>query len=520
MKGFIMDAVVLNRISSAQQTDGYSLEAQEKHGGLYAKEKGFHVLKVWTFQETASNPEHRHKFQEVLTYIDDYNKKNPKRKLIVIVEKPDRLYRNHQDKEWCQQKYLSGQAEFHFYKDRRVFNEKSSPADIFYDDMMTSLNKYASGNIGREATKGMREKAAQGWFPGKAPIGYLNTTTEQEGRKQKIITIDPETKRLVQMIFSMRAEGKSFEEIRLAVLHSDILPPNKVNLFKYKSGVEFIVKNQFYSGHFEWKGEWFEGKHELIVAPDVYAKALNIEKRIASRMNQNIGLFSNWLTCICGCKVTFDPKIKKLKTTGEMKTYNLYRCSNGKRAHEKYPYMDEKKIMEELGKAVEQITITGDLAKDIAFALNETHRKASEARKRDMEGYKVGLKGIERAEDQLYEDHKKGILNEEAYKRQIEKVRTERDRFTSLLDKAQSEIENAYFVTAKKILELAKNAKELWFERNMEERRDFLEKILSNQVFDAPSVRYELKKPFRILSEMASSGSMLRLLDSNQRPGD
>lgn len=95
----------------------------------------------------------------------------------------------------------------------------------------------------------------------------------------------------------------------------------------------------------------------------------------------------------------------------------------------------------------------------------------------------------------------------------LQGLRSERDRFTALMDKAQGEISDAIFVTAKKILELAKNAKELWFKRTMEERRDFLEKILSNRVFDYPSVRYEMKKPFRILSAMALSSNWPRLLD-------
>lgn len=84
--------------------------------------------------------------------------------------------------------------------------------------------------------------------------------------------------------------------------------------------------------------------------------------------------------------------------------------------------------------------------------------------------------------------------------------------------KAQRQIDNAYLVTAQEILELAQNAKTLWLGRTKEEKRDFLEMILSNQVFDYPSVRYTLKKPFRTLSEMASSSDWLRLLDSNQRP--
>lgn len=46
------------------------------------------------------------------------------------------------------------------------------------------------------------------------------------------------------------------------------------------------------------------------------------------------------------------------------------------------------------------------------------------------------------------------------------------------------------------------------------EECDFLEKILSNRVFDYPTVRYEKKKPFQTVSRMASSSNWLRLVDT------
>lgn len=515
-----MDAVIINRISSMQQTDGYSLDAQEQHGKAYAKEQKFTVLEVWTFQETASKPEQRHKFQEVLSYIDAYNDKNPKKKLVVVVEKPDRLYRNHQDKEWCQQKYLSGQVEFHFYKDRRIFNEESSPTDLFFDDIMTSLNKYAAKNIGRESTKGMKQKAESGWFPQQAPFGYKNVGIEEGSKKIKIIVPNLEESPLLRHIFELRASGKSFEEIRQNVLKSPLLPRHRLGKFRHKSSIESIIKNLFYTGQFEWRGKVYNGKHEVIVPSTILEAAIKAGQKPTSRFNQRLGTLSNWLKCECGCKVTFDPKTKKMKTTGEMVTYNYYRCSNGKKIHSSYPYLSEDKIFAQLGNAVDEIAITEQRAKDISDALNKTHLKAQAAVTREVDTFSAALKQLEGSEDEVYADLRKGILDESAYKRQLEHIRSERARFTQLLKQAQLGINDAYLVTAKKILELAQNAKTLWLTRSREEQRDFLNEILSNRVFDYPSVRYEMKKPFQTLSRMASSSTMLRLLDSNQRPSD
>ncbi len=160
--------------------------------------------------------------------------------------------------------------------------------------------------------------------------------------------------------------------------------------------------------------------------------------------------------------------------------------------------------MEEFSKALDKMAIPDRLATAIANGLNETHKRVGEARKRDVEGYKAALKGLETAEDRIYDDHRIGLLDEQGYKRQIERTRQERARLTDLMASSQREMDGAYLITANKILELAKSAKNLWLSRSREEKRDFLEMVLSNRAFDAPTVRYELKKPFRILSEMAS----------------
>ncbi len=506
-----MDAIIVNRVSDRKQKEGYSLDAQHRHGAEYAKKKDFNVLRDFSFQETASKQAQRKKFNEVLIFIENY----PDNKtLAVVVEKSDRLGRNHRDKEVIQELYQEGKIEVHLYKEGRVFNRQSNATDIFIDDIMTSVGKYAALNIAREAIKGMKEKAEQGWFPMRAPLGYLNSK-DPSGRKFSIIVPDPNSRHIVLRIFELRAEGCSYEAIRLKILESPSLSPQLRGRFRQKSSIEQILKRSFYGGRFFWREDWYEGKHELIVPPDLIKRVQKTFKEQGTRTNQKMGLFTNWIKCECGCSVTYDPKFKTIKTTGEKRQYDYYRCSNGKQSHLKLVYAVEDKMLDQFGDAVSMMTITNNLADDVSNALNEVHRRVGVARQRDIDSYKAGLKAIENAEDRIYDDHLAGLFDVVGYKRQIERVRAERERFTNLMAAAQREIDGAYLVTAKKVLELAKNAKTLWLSRSKEDRRDFMEKILSNRVLDGLTVRYELKKPFRILAEMASSSNWRARQDSN-----
>ncbi len=92
----------------------------------------------------------------------------------LIVEKPNCLIRNFTNREQLQKYVVSSHLEIHYYKDRRIFDSTYGPADIFIDDTMTSVSKYIGLNIAREVDKGMRQKAKNGWFPGRAPLGNKN----------------------------------------------------------------------------------------------------------------------------------------------------------------------------------------------------------------------------------------------------------------------------------------------------------------------------------------------------------
>ena len=62
--------IIINRVSSAEQTDGYSLEAQSRNGGEYAASLGLEIKREFTFQESASKATQRKKFDEIVAFSE------------------------------------------------------------------------------------------------------------------------------------------------------------------------------------------------------------------------------------------------------------------------------------------------------------------------------------------------------------------------------------------------------------------------------------------------------------------
>jgi DNA invertase Pin-like site-specific DNA recombinase len=506
-----VDCIIICRVSDARQVDGFSLDAQLKYGRAYAAGKAFRVVSEFSFQETASKVGQRRKFEDVVSFIVDYSVKHPKRALHVVVEKPDRLGRNHADKEIIQMMVMQKKVVLHYYKDNRIMDDKCSPADILVEDMMTSISRFGALNIGREAKKGMLEKCEAGWMPGKAPWGYRNVERISDGRVERVIVPDPDSKPLVQRIFQLRADYSfSYEKI-LEVIRSEGLIPavkKRNGAFKpfFKSTVEKILKNPFYGGTFSYgEGTKFSGKHELIVSPATYARVQQTfeEPGVGTRHHQD-NLFGGWLTCGrngCGCKISFHRHPKNGRV------YEHYICANGRRVHPSLAgmYMTEERIFAAFESALDAVSITQEMSEDIKRALAASHRLTVERRAREAESYDRAVKSSYEAEDQIYQDLRKGLLDEEGYFRQRQKIRDERDRYTKLLHESQHQELDAYLERANIVLELAQDAKMLWKSRSPVEKRDFLKKLLWNPRLNPPRVEFEMKKPFRLLTEMASS---------------
>ncbi len=179
--------------------------------------------------------------------------------------------------------------------------------------------------------------------------------------------------------------------------------------------------------------------------------------------------------------------------------------------------VNEEKLWDGFGKSVDQIKISEEWAKQISEALNKTHQKIRTARIMDIENYRQALLGLEGHEDTTYQHFRDGVLDEAGYKRQIQKIREERHYFTDLMEKAHLDLDGAYLETAESILELATNAKLLWLSRSARERRDFLDKILSNPKLEGTNVRYTLRKPFLVIAKMTENGEWRPQRESNPR---
>ena len=200
-------------------------------------------------------------------------------------------------------------------------------------------------------------------------------------------------------------------------MEKKLLPEKRTKLFN-KCTVEGVLTNPFYGGRFQWKGEWFDGKHELIV-PKEWVDIVD-GKRGKAKTSGPVGAFSFLMTCAvpnCGCTVIYDPKTKTNKTNDRQRTYHYYHCSDGKRLHKtekiKQVNVTEQRLWELFSEPIKSISIDEKLADFVMAEINQLNENSAQSKLELLKKTKERIEILNKREDELYEHWISGLLTKE-----------------------------------------------------------------------------------------------------------
>ena len=244
-------AIIYARVSSKdQEREGYSIPAQLKLLREYAARNEIQVVREFIDVETAKTTGRKH-FGEMVRFFEQNG--NPR---CVIVEKTDRLYRNFRDCVTLEDL----EVEIHLAKEGQIIEKNArSQAKLIHGIQVVIARNYID-NLREEVRKGMREKAEQGIYPSRPPLGYCNNKIEHT------IEIDPPNVPIAKRIFELYATGK----YSLASLKNSI----QVEFGKkmQKGYLHKLLRNPFYNGFFIWDGMKYRGTQPLFQDPAVFQR--------------------------------------------------------------------------------------------------------------------------------------------------------------------------------------------------------------------------------------------------------
>ncbi|SRR6266508_851427 len=489
-----LSAVLYARVSSKdQEREGFSIPAQQKLLREYARDHRLTIVREFTDVETAKQAG-RASFGEMLAFI----KADPACHTI-LVEKTDRLYRNIRD--WITVDDLD--LEVHFVKEGAVVSKDSRSSDKFMHGIKVLMAKNYVDNLSEEVKKGMREKAEQGYWPSVAPIGYVNNLSTHR------IEVDSVRGPLIAELFRLYASGNYSLKALVQKAQAVGLTHPRSGRCMFKAEIHRILQNPIYYGEFVWLGKRHQGSHEPLVARETFDRVQAVmRRRPRARYPKHSHPFMGLLTCAkCGCAITAERK---------KGTYVYYHCTNFHGECDN-TYIREERLADLLAGVIKPVQIAPETAEDIAKAIRSSDCEAERHRTEALRQLDQRRNRVMSKLDRGYDDFVERRISEAFWSRKSQEWESERQ----LIDTERVRVQQprqAVVITATKILELAKQAENLYGSHDPAEQRRLLETVLSNCTFDRGSLVPTYSKPFDLLVRGNETGCWRGRRDSNPRP--
>lgn len=192
------------RVSTGEQTKGYSLEGQKSILTSWAMQMGWTWVKTY-FDEASAKDTKREKFQEMIT-----DAKNGLFDGICIVDS-DRFSRSTKDMLTLMDDLLAYDVKLHIHNLQHI--DIYSEQGRFILTNLAAFSEFFRGQLATKIRAGVKQKMKNEWF-GQAPYGYTILSDTIGNRKKNTRLIENvEEQNILTLMRQLKAEEKSYSEI-------------------------------------------------------------------------------------------------------------------------------------------------------------------------------------------------------------------------------------------------------------------------------------------------------------------
>jgi DNA invertase Pin-like site-specific DNA recombinase len=487
-----MKVVLWARVSSREQREGYSIDAQVRVNRERAQANGWQVAREFIVAESAKRGAERVAFNEMFAWV----KANARREKIkaILSHKLDRVCRNMRDAVRLQELEDVCGVQLAFVDNQ--FGPGAAGALSF--NVMAAVAQYYSDNLRSEVLKGMDEKVRQGWPTGHACYGYMNAEDRDEP-----IQPHPERSRTLVRMFELYSSGAyTFKSLADQLESEGHVFRNSMPRFP-RTALSYILGNRFYIGELHRNGQVFEGRYQRLIQRatfDACQDVLNGRNRRTSTVDHPLagGLFR----CeYCGQAITGERIRRKLKGGG-VREHTYYRCSNNHPApdHPRVRWKSEdieKAIVEDLDKmrfATPEIAawFRSELCSAVTDLTAYRRRQATSLAKRKTE--------LVTMQDRLLNAYLAGTIEEVVYKAKSNELKAEMAKTEESLAQL-GDVDPARGETAVELFDWTQRAAETWRGSNNSIRREILDLVCLNRTLGTVNLVTTKRKPFGEIAE-------------------
>ncbi len=458
-----------------------SIEAQISEAKQFAQNVGLHIVDVLKEQMSAKATG-RPVFNQMLARIEKGEANG------ILAWHPDRLARNAADSG-----KIMDLVDREIIKDLRFnqYNFENTPQGKFMLTIMMGQAKYYSDNLGENVKRGNRMKLSKGWLPGSAPLGYLNKLDDHT------IVQDLDKAPLVRRVFDAVLLGTSPKRV-LAYANEDWGLRSRGGLRLPESMIYKILRNPFYAGVIERKGERYPGAHKPIITWDEHLRIQEIlTKRATPHTISYEFAYTGLMRCVCGRMITAERKLVKGRE------YRYYHCTwsriNGEKCSK--PAIQEMDLEKQVSAMLNSVRLPRPLASWLRDWIVSANEEETLDKQKDLENLQAEYKRVQTIMDRLLDAYLKGLIVDEEYQR---RKKEKEDELFLLKEKVEG-FEYRAKEWEKSMLEAFDfSSLSSYPDQSPDVRKQILRRVASKLILDDKKLSVEVRKPYQLLQEINS----------------
>jgi len=450
-----------------------------------ARQHGLVVADVLTEEKSAKEPYCRPVFDSLLKRIKRGEATG------ILVWHPNRLARNQAE---------AGQVEWLLsagvIQEIRTPERSYLPSDnVLLLSVEMSMATQYSRDLSKGVKRGLSSKAERGWRPGIAPLGYLNTKTQERGKNT--IIPDPDRFDEIRHAWDLMLTGaylprEILEELTAGGLRTPKRnkvgggPLNLSTLYK-------IFNNPFYMGVFTYVGKVYQGKHKPMVTPSEFDRVQRLlghgEKPKPQRHAYTYaGIFS---CSDCAGQITPTTITKRRPGKTDPNTYVYYYCHRARRTKggdcTETQYLNEENVTGQLLRDFERLAVNKQIANWGIRVLHSHLENDLRYEEQQRESQKKALAEAMKQRKNLNHMRIKDMITDEEYSQERKRIDLEIAKLKRRMEALPQESADLD-ATTERALRLASHLPELLQEAPEKTRTQVLKAIYSNRQVKAKNL--------------------------------
>jgi site-specific DNA recombinase len=374
------------------------------------------------------------------------------------------------------------------------------------DNVLMMSVEFGSANqfildLSHNVKRGLRHKIADGWFPSKTPLGYLNNTYKDPTKPP--VYKDPERFDLIRKLWEILLE-KKYSILKMSEIAHEIGLRTRKQSKIVKSEIHYILTNPFYYGSFIWKKELCPGVHEPMITKSEFDAAQKIIR--TSLRKDRYGCkefaFTGLMKCgECGAGITAEDKTKHCQN-GNVHHYTYYRCNKSVNPKCSQKTIRDTVLDEQIKDVLGRITIPAEFHDWAMKCLKEDHEKEKQDQQTIRDARNNAVKLCDRKISSLIDLRLAEEIEPEVFKRRKEELLAEKKRLEELVQDAGYRVER-WLNYADQALEFAESAKLKFETGDRDTKRGILAALGTVLILKNRTLSVSLKRPLELIERVA-----------------